>query len=90
MVENFPEIQVVATGSSSFDLSNQIAEPLTGRKYEFLIYPFSMQELNVGKNEIDINRSLENRIIFGMYPEVAIKSGEEQKVSGPSTPQAEV
>ena len=79
IVENFPETQVVATGSSSFDLSNQIAEPLTGRKFEFLIYPFSMQELNIGKSEVDIDRSLENRIIFGMYPEVAIKSGEEQK-----------
>jgi predicted AAA+ superfamily ATPase len=79
IVENFPEIQVVATGSSSFDLSNQISEPLTGRKFEFLIYPFSMQELSIGQSEVDINRSLENRIIFGMYPEVATKSGEEQK-----------
>ena len=79
MVENFPEIQVVATGSSSFDLSNQISEPLTGRKYEFLIYPFSMQELSVGQSEADIDRSIENRMIFGMYPEVATKSGEEQK-----------
>lgn len=79
IVENFPEIQVVATGSSSFDLSNQISEPLTGRKFEFLIYPFSMQELSVGQSEADINRSLENRIIFGMYPEVVAKSGEEQK-----------
>ncbi|MFA5310632.1 MAG: ATP-binding protein, partial [Candidatus Paceibacterota bacterium] len=79
MVENFPEIQVVATGSSSFDLSNQISEPLTGRKYEFLIYPFSMQELGVGQSEADIDRSIENRMIFGMYPEVATKSGEEQK-----------
>jgi hypothetical protein len=79
MAENFPGIQVVATGSSSFDLSNQISEPLTGRKYEFLIYPFSMQELSTGQSEADINRSLENRMIFGMYPEVATKSGEEQK-----------
>lgn len=79
IVENFPEIQVVATGSSSFDLSNQISEPLTGRKYEFLIYPFSIQELSIGQSEADINRSLENRMIFGMYPEVATKSGEEQK-----------
>jgi len=79
IVENFPEIQVVATGSSSFDLSNQISEPLTGRKYEFLIYPFSMQELSVGQSEADIDRSIENRMIFGMYPEVATKSGEEQK-----------
>jgi hypothetical protein len=79
IADNFPEIQVVATGSSSFDLSNQISEPLTGRKIEFLIYPFSMQELSINKSEMDINRSLENRLIFGMYPEVATKSGKEQK-----------
>ena len=79
IMENFPEMQVVATGSSSFELSNQISEPLTGRKYEFLIHPFSIKELSSGQSEADINRSLENRLIFGMYPEVAIKSGEEQK-----------
>jgi len=79
IVDNFPEIQIVATGSSSFDLSNQISEPLTGRKFEFFVYPFSMQELSVDKNKIDIDRMLENRLIYGMYPEVATKSGAEQK-----------
>lgn len=79
IIDNFPEIQVVATGSSSFDLSNKISEPLTGRKIEFTVYPFSWEELNRGVNKIEADRSLENRIIFGMYPEVAIKSGGEQK-----------
>src|SRR3989339_2097873 len=45
MVDNFPEVQVIATGSSSFELSNKTTEPLTGRKYEFFLFPFSVEEL---------------------------------------------
>lgn len=70
MVDSFPEMQIIATGSSSFDLSNQIIEPLTGRKYEFYLYPFSLEELKEIYSDLEINRILEQRIIFGMYPEV--------------------
>ena len=45
LVDNFPDVQIVATGSSSLDLSNEIIEPLTGRKYEFHLFPFSLVEL---------------------------------------------
>lgn len=69
IIDNFPQIQIVATGSSSFDLSNQITEPLTGRKYEFLLYPFSLAELKQMYSKLEITRLLERRIIFGMYPE---------------------
>ncbi|MDD5752565.1 MAG: ATP-binding protein [Candidatus Pacebacteria bacterium] len=79
IVDNFKDIQVVATGSSSFDLANQTGEPLTGRKYEFYVYPFSLEELNLEKDKLKIDRLLENRMIFGMYPEVALKSKEEQE-----------
>jgi predicted AAA+ superfamily ATPase len=79
MVDNFKDVQVIATGSSSFDLANQTAEPLTGRKYEFYVYPFSLEELNLEKDKLKIDRLLENRMIFGMYPEVALKSKEEQE-----------
>ena len=44
LVDTFPEIQIIATGSSSFDLSHQISEPLTGRSRKFLLYPFSIEE----------------------------------------------
>jgi len=70
MVDNFPEIQVIATGSSSFDLSNKIAEPLTGRKHEFHLYPFSLEEIKQIYSDLEINRILEQRIVFGMYPEI--------------------
>ncbi|MFH1504806.1 MAG: ATP-binding protein [Candidatus Omnitrophota bacterium] len=79
IIDNFPAIQVVATGSSSFDLSNQIKEPLTGRKWEFHLYPFSVEELRQKYSELEIQRLLEERIIFGMYPEVAQKGNNEAK-----------
>jgi len=70
LIDNFPEIQVVATGSSSLDLSNEIVEPLTGRKYEFQLFPFSLFELKQKYSNLEIKRILEKRIVFGMYPEI--------------------
>ncbi len=77
MVDNFSDIQVVATGSSSFDLSNQIKEPLTGRKWEFHLCPFSMGELQQRYSGLELQRLLEERIILGMYPEVVLKGQKE-------------
>lgn len=74
MVDNYPQMQIIATGSSSFDLSNEIVEPLTGRKIEFYLYPFSLAELKEIYSEIEIDRILENRMIFGMYPGVVFES----------------
>ena len=78
IVDNFPEKQVIATGSSSFDLSNQIVEPLTGRKYEFFLYPFSIQELEQFYTPLEIERLLERRMLFGMYPEIVLDEAEAQ------------
>ncbi|MEK7166977.1 MAG: ATP-binding protein [Patescibacteria group bacterium] len=78
IVDNFPEIQVIATGSSSFELSNKISEPLTGRKYEFILYPFSLNELKQLYNNIEIKRLVERFMIFGMYPEIVIKGNEKE------------
>lgn len=76
IIDNFKDIQVIATGSSSFDLANKTAESLTGRKYEFYLYPLSIEELNPETNKLEIDRTLENRIIYGSYPEVIINSSE--------------
>ena len=70
MVDNFPEIQIVATGSSAFELRNKLNEPLTGRKYEYHLYPFSTQELVQYSSIIEERRMLEQRMIYGMYPDV--------------------
>jgi len=79
IIDNFKDVQVIATGSSSFDLANKTTEPLTGRKYEFYLYPFSIEELNPEKNKIEIDRTIENRMIYGLYPEVIIKSAEAEE-----------
>jgi len=75
IVDNFPFLQIIATGSSSFDLSNEIKEPLTGRKYEFYLYPISVKELKAVYSDLEINRLLERTIIFGMYPEIVRNNG---------------
>ncbi len=77
LVDNFPEIQIIATGSSSFELSNKIVEPLTGRKYEFWIYPFSLRELSSLYSLREIERMIEQRVIYGMYPEIVLSSVKE-------------
>ncbi|PCI25164.1 ATPase [Candidatus Peregrinibacteria bacterium] len=76
LIDNFPEIQIIATGSSSFDLSNKIKEPLTGRKYEFYLYPLSVSELSDQCSALELNRILEQRMVYGMYPEIVNKSNE--------------
>lgn len=70
LIDNFTDTQVIATGSSSFELSNNIIEPLTGRKYEFYLYPFSLEELKELYSDLDIKREIEDKIIFGLYPEI--------------------
>lgn len=74
LIDNFPEIQIIATGSSSFDLANKISEPLTGRKILFQLFPFSVNELRDEYTELELKRILHSRIIFGMYPDV-VKAG---------------
>ena len=69
-VDAIPETQVIATGSSSFELSNRIVEPLTGRKVEFHLHPFSLEELKQIHSPLELGRLLETRLIFGMYPDV--------------------
>jgi uncharacterized protein len=73
IADNIPDLHVIATGSSSFELSDRIKEPLTGRKIEFHLYPFSVHELSGIYQPNDITRLLERRMIYGMYPEVVVK-----------------
>ena len=79
LIDNYPEKQVVATGSSAIEHSNSINEPLTGRKYEYVLFPFSVEEL-VKENGIqEERRLLERRLIYGAYPEVVNNPGEERE-----------
>jgi uncharacterized protein len=71
LVDNYPDMQVVATGSSSFELSNRVTEPLTGRKVEFTLYPLSVAELASAEGSLESARLLERRLVYGSYPGVA-------------------
>jgi len=79
-VENINNVQVIATGSSALELTGGINEPLTGRKREYVLYPFSYQELSLHNSEIEERRVLERRIVFGLYPEVVNNQGNEKEV----------
>jgi len=80
IVDNIPGIKVLATGSSAFELSNRINEPLTGRKWEYHLLPFSHEELCLHTSELEETRLLENRLIYGYYPDAVNHPGDEQQV----------
>lgn len=70
IVDNIPDVQVIATGSSAFELRNRLNEPLTGRKLEYQMYPISTNEIYQSSGYVDVKRLLETRLIYGSYPEV--------------------
>ena len=70
LVDHFKDMQVIALGSSSFDLANKLNEPLTGRKYTFTLYPISLYELSKQQEIYQVNQQLEDFLIYGMYPEI--------------------
>ncbi|MCD4684028.1 MAG: ATP-binding protein [Bacteroidales bacterium] len=80
IVDNIPDVQVIATGSSSFDLANKINEPLTGRKFEYFLYPLSFSEMRIHSGLLEEERLLEHRLIFGYYPEIVVKQGDEREL----------
>lgn len=73
------DTQVIVTGSSSFDMANEINEPATGRLIEYNLYPFSLAELAAETSEREEKRLLENRLIYGMYPEVVTEPGDAKR-----------
>lgn len=70
MVDHIPNLKVIATGSSSFDLSRDIGEPLTGRKYVLKLFPLAQLELSQIEQPHETRARLESRLIYGSYPEV--------------------
>jgi uncharacterized protein len=77
IVDQMKGVQVIATGSSSFDLASKINESLTGRKYEFLLFPFSFGEMVAHHGLLEEKRLLDHRMLYGYYPEVVTHPGEE-------------
>ena len=79
IVDNINDVQVIATGSSAFELRNRTNEPLTGRKFEFNLFPFSIAEMVNYHGKMTENRMLERRLIYGLYPEIVNELGNEQE-----------
>jgi hypothetical protein len=79
IVDSINQVQVIATGSSAFELRNKTNEPLTGRKFEFNLFPLSIAEMVLYHGKLTENRMLERRLIYGMYPEIVSDLGSEQE-----------
>ncbi|MEI6238653.1 MAG: AAA family ATPase [bacterium] len=78
MIDAFPEKNIILTGSSSFDLSNKIGEPLTGRHFTLTLLPLSQREIEMSKAELKWN--LEDFLIYGSYPEVLNEPDTHRKI----------
>lgn len=78
--DNYRNIQLIVTGSSSFELADRIKEPMTGRKFEYYLHPFSFGEMVVQNGYLTEKNALEQRLIFGCYPEVTLTSGDKTRV----------
>lgn len=79
IVDEIPGISVLASGSSSFDLLNKTGEPLVGRGTQFLLTPFSQQEIAQTETALQTRQNLESRLIYGSYPEVVTMDNFERK-----------
>lgn len=80
IADRIPEVKVIASGSSSFELANKINEPLTGRKWEFQLFPISYAEMVNHHGYLEETSLLPHRLVYGYYPEVVVSAGSEQLV----------
>ena len=76
LVDKFKEKQIVVTGSSSLELANKLTEPLTGRKFEYILLPVSTQEIVENNGMLEVARLFEARLIYGSYPDILYKNEE--------------
>ena len=80
ITDQFNKVQLFVSGSSSFDLGNKLNEPLTGRKWEYELFPISWEEFENKEGFVKSEQQLENRLLYGFYPEVLNNKGKEKKV----------
>jgi len=77
ITDRFKDVQLFASGSSSLDLTNKINEPLTGRKWEYQLFPISWEEYENHHGFLYSEQQLENRLLYGLYPDVLNNVGDE-------------
>ena len=80
IVDQIDNIYVIATGSSSFELSQQIGEPLTGRKKTLILYPLSQKELKLKYSDYELKEKLNEYLVFGSYPEIITAQHKKEKI----------
>jgi predicted AAA+ superfamily ATPase len=80
LTDQLPDVQLVATGSSSFELANALNEPLTGRKWEFTMFPLSFAEMAAHHGLLEERRLMPHRLVFGYYPEIVSRPGDEAEL----------
>ena len=80
ITDHIPGVQVIATGSSAFELANKVNESLTGRKWEYRMYPLSFEEMVAHHGLLEEKRMLPHRLIYGCYPEVVSRPGDEKEI----------
>lgn len=73
LADTFPDIQFLVSGSSSLELANKLNEPLTGRKFEYLLLPVSTEELINNLGTLETQRLFESRLIYGSYPDILFR-----------------
>jgi uncharacterized protein len=78
-VDNNSDVQFIVTGSSALELAAGISESMTGRKYDFNLYPLSFEELAAHHGLLTEIRMIEHRMTYGLYPDVATQPGFEEK-----------
>jgi len=80
IIDSLPGICPILSGSSAFELANKLNEPLTGRKFEFFLYPMAFSEMSAHHGLRKEIQQLENRLIFGSYPEIVTNPGQEKEL----------
>lgn len=80
IIDQLSDVQVIATGSSSFELASKVKEPLTGRKREFKLFPLTFNEMVEHSSLIEELRLIPHRLVYGYYPEVVATPGQEANI----------
>ncbi len=79
-MDHRPDLRIIATGSSSFDLAGAVGEPLTGRKRTATLYPISQMELSDTLNRFDLKERLPEFLVYGAYPELVTASSRKERI----------
>ena len=80
ITDNFPDVQLMVTGSSSLELQSKLNEPLTGRKFEYHLFSLSTRELLASQGFLTVKQTLETRLIYGSYPDIVTNSADAKEL----------